>query len=146
MGLEIKYLHNGLFLSQHKYATDLVHKARLDACNTYLTLCQSGLKLYADSGTPLSSSDITLFRSLVGCLQHPTFTRLDITYSVNVVCQFLHNPTDIHLHAVKPRYVKGTLDFGSVFRKGTSSLSKRSPLTAHVQSFCDTDWAGDPND
>lgn len=64
-----KYLHNSFFLSQHKYATDLVHKARLDAVNTYLTPCQSGLKLYADGGTPLSSSDITLFRSLVGCLQ-----------------------------------------------------------------------------
>lgn len=134
LGLEIKYLQNGLFLSQHKYATDLAHKAGLDACNTDLTLCKFGLKLYADCGTPLSSFDITLFRSLVGCLQYPTFTRLDITFSVNVVCQFLHNPIDIHLQFVKRIliYVKGTLDFGIFFRKGTSSLSKCSPLSAHV--------------
>lgn len=52
LGLEIKYLRDGLFLSQHKYATDLVHKVGLDSCNTHLTPYQSGLKLYTDGGTP----------------------------------------------------------------------------------------------
>lgn len=67
LGLEIKYLRDGLFLSQHKYATDLVRKVGLDSYNTHLTPYQSGLKLYTDGGTPLSSADVTLFRSLVGC-------------------------------------------------------------------------------
>lgn len=61
LGLEIKYLKNGLFLSQHKYATDLVHKAGLDFCNSHMTPCQFGLKLYEDGGTPLSSTDASHF-------------------------------------------------------------------------------------
>lgn len=121
LGLEIKYLHNGLFLSQCEYAINLVHKAVLDACINILlrvSLVWNFMQMVAllflffldgDGGTPLSSSNITLFPSLVGFLQYPTFTRLDITYSVNVVCQFLHNPTNIHLQVVKRilRYVKG---------------------------------------
>lgn len=136
-------------MSQHKYATDLIHKAGLESCNSHVTPCQSGLKLYTDEGTPLSPTDASQFRSLVGCLQYLTFTRPDIAYAVNSVCQFLHNPTDVHLHAVKRilRYVKGTLDTGLVFKKGnTSILYKHTPLSVNIQAFCDADWAGDPND
>ncbi|KAK9928311.1 hypothetical protein M0R45_025454 [Rubus argutus] len=57
LGLEINYLSHGLFVSQHKYAVDLIHKAGLDACHSHLTPSQSGLKLYSDIGDPLSASD-----------------------------------------------------------------------------------------
>ena len=149
LGLEIKYLKNGLFLSQHKYASDLVHKAGLDSCNSHMTPCQSGFKLYENGGTSLSSSDASQFRSLVGCLQYLTFTRPDIAYAVNSVCQFLHNPTDIHLHAVKRiiKYISGTLEFGIGFRKGVSRvLNKHSFSSMQLHAFCDADWAGNPND
>lgn len=149
LGLQIQYLQNGLFVSQHKYATDLIHKAGLESCNSHVTPCQSGLKLYTDEGTPLCPTDASHFRSLVGCLQYLTFTRPDIAYAVNSVCQFLHNPTDVHLNAVKRilRYVNGTLDTGLVFKKGNMSvLHKHTPLRVNIQAFCDADWAGDPND
>ncbi|XP_024164445.1 uncharacterized mitochondrial protein AtMg00810-like [Rosa chinensis] len=155
LGLEIKYVKNGLFVSQYKYAKDLLHKAGLDDCHTHLTPCQSGVKLLKDVGTPLSSHDIALFRSLVGCLQYLTFTRLDIAYSVNSICQFLQAPTEDHLHAAKRvlRYIKGTLDHGIIFRRGTS-LGLPLTLQAHgdvdpavsLQAYSDADWAGDPND
>lgn len=35
LGLEITYVPSGLFVSQHKYAKDLLHKAGLDECNTH---------------------------------------------------------------------------------------------------------------
>lgn len=68
LGLEIQYLTTGLFVSQHKYANDLVHKVGLDECNSHLTPSQSGLKLYAADDDPLPTSEVTQFRSLVGCL------------------------------------------------------------------------------
>lgn len=140
-------LSNGnLFVSQHKYATELLHKAGLDDCHTHPTPCQSGLKLLKDSGSPLSSADTSLFRSLVGCLQYLTFTRPDIAYSVNSVCQFLHCPTTDHLIAAKRilRYIKGTLDHGICFRRGIDVVHNSHKL--NLQAFCDADWAGDPND
>lgn len=108
LGLEITYVPSGVFVSQHKYAKDLLHKASLDDCNTHLTPCQSGVKLFKDNDKPLSSSNAALFTSLVGCLQYLTFTRLDIAYVVNSVCQFIHCPTEDHLTTIKHiiRYVK----------------------------------------
>lgn len=61
LGLEIHYVPNGLFVSQHKYSEDLLHKAGLDDCQTQLTPCKSGLKLLRATGEPLTSSDASLF-------------------------------------------------------------------------------------
>lgn len=107
--------------------------------------------VFTDLGTPLSSADTSLFRSLVGCLQYLTFTRPDIAYVVNSVCQFLHCPTTDHLIAAKCilRYLKGTIDYDICFRRGIDSdgneLHTSCPKLT-LQAFCDADWAGDPND
>jgi hypothetical protein len=44
----------------------------------------------------------------VGALQYLTFTRPDICFAVNRVCQFMHAPTDSHWAPVKRilRYLK----------------------------------------
>ena len=54
--------------------------------------------------------DPTHYKSIVGGLQYLTFTRPDISYSVNFVCQFMHAPTLAHYKLVKRilRYVCGT--------------------------------------
>jgi hypothetical protein len=41
-------------------------------------------------------SDPTRFRQIIGALQYLTFTRLDICYAVNKVCQFMHTHTESH--------------------------------------------------
>lgn len=55
--------------------------------------------------------DATLYRQLVGSLVYLTVTRLDISYSVHVVSQFMSSPRSTHYDAVLYilRYVKGTL-------------------------------------
>ncbi|GJZ14666.1 ribonuclease H-like domain-containing protein [Tanacetum coccineum] len=65
-------------------------------------------KLSAD-GAPISDS--TLYRSLAGALQYLTFTRPDISYAVQQVCLFMHDPREPHLSALKRilGYVRGTL-------------------------------------
>jgi len=71
-------------------------------------------------------------------LQYPTFTRPDITFSVNQACQFMYNPMESHVVAIKSilLYLKGTLDFGIHFQPGTLNL----------HAYSDADWDGDPND
>lgn len=41
-------------------------------------------------------------------------TRPDISYVVNQVCRFMHNPTSAHLAPIRRtlRYLKGTIDYG----------------------------------
>jgi len=41
-------------------------------------------------------SNATRFRQIMDALQYLTFTRPDIFFVVNRVCQFMHAPTDSH--------------------------------------------------
>jgi hypothetical protein len=136
LGLQITYLPDGLFISQSKYATDIIDKAGMTDCNSSITPCAPYAKLLKNEGAPFT--DVKTYRKLVGCLQYLTFTRPDIAYSVNSVCQFMQSPTEQHFLAVKRilRYVKGTLDYGITF--------KSAPL--ELRAYTDSDWAGDPND
>ncbi|KAM0964198.1 hypothetical protein ACFX15_022575 [Malus domestica] len=78
----------------------------------------------------------TMYRSLVGALQYLTWTRFDITFSVNQVCQHLQNPRTTHFTTVKwiLRYLKGTLDHGLLLTKGSTNIT----------AFLDVDWADCP--
>ncbi|GKG32212.1 ribonuclease H-like domain-containing protein, partial [Tanacetum coccineum] len=68
-------------------------------------------KLGSD-GDPVS--DPTLYRSLAGALQYLTFTRPDLSYVVQQICLYMHDPRDPHFTALKRilHYVRGTLDYG----------------------------------
>ncbi|XP_022866060.1 uncharacterized protein LOC111385863 [Olea europaea var. sylvestris] len=85
-----------------------------------------------------SIEDITGHRQLVGILQYCTLTQPEIAYSVNQLWQHLHSPTVFHCKSAKTvlRYLKGTLDLGLYFCKGSLKL----------HANCDFDWAGDLRD
>lgn len=124
-------------MSQKKYVSDLLHKAKMFDAKAINTPMTAGLKL---SG--FGSADVfnpQLYRSVVGALQYVTITRPELSYSVNRVCQFMHKPLESHWRAVKRilRYLKGTLDFGLHLQK-TPQLD--------LVAFCDADWASDPDD
>jgi hypothetical protein len=57
---------------------------------------------------------------MVGKLNFIYQSRPDITFAVNIVSRFCHNPQVPHLIAVKHlfRYIKGTMDFGLLYRRG----------------------------
>ncbi|KAM2226438.1 hypothetical protein TB1_019594 [Malus domestica] len=90
-----------------------------------------GNKKLDHSGTLLSNPHE--YRSIVGALQYLTWTRPNLSFAVNQLCQFLHRPTETHFQAVKRvlRFLKGTVDEGLWFKK--SSL--------HLTAFLDADWA-----
>ena len=58
----------------------------MDGAKPASTPCASGGKLSQFTGDPLPSP--TEFRHIVGALQYCTLTWLDISYSVNQLCQF----------------------------------------------------------
>ena len=136
LGLKIDYNASGFFVHQQKYASDLLAKFNMATCKPCSTPFVSLSRLRKDDGLPLS--DPTPFRSMVGGLQYLTFTRPDLSFAVNHICQFMHQPTDQHLVAAKRilRYVQGSLNHGLTFRPGPLQLT----------AFTDSDWAGDPMD
>lgn len=125
-----------MFLSQCKYMEELLERANLGNCNPCLTPVDTASKLPVGSGPPVS--DPTSYRSLVGPLQYLTFTRPDISYAVQQICLFMHDPRAPHLAALKHilRYIKGTLDLGLLL-----PVSSYFSLTA----YSDADWGGSPD-
>ncbi|GKD30348.1 ribonuclease H-like domain-containing protein [Tanacetum coccineum] len=111
----------GMFLSQKKYALELLKKAYVANCNPTRTPVDTEL---GSDGDPIS--DPTLYLSLAGGLQYFTFTRPDISYAMQQVFLHMHDPREPHLAALKRvlRYVRGTLDFGlQLYASITSSLA-----------------------
>ncbi|KAI5346241.1 hypothetical protein L3X38_014120 [Prunus dulcis] len=112
LGLQILYQSADLFVSQTKYIKELLDKVDLQDSKPCSTPCLPYHRLLKDDGKPYSH--LEQYRSIVGALQYLTFTRPDIAFSVNQACQFMHNPMESHVVAVKRilRYLKSTIDFG----------------------------------
>jgi hypothetical protein len=124
LGIEVNHVHNGIILTQEKYASDLLKKVGMNNCKAVSTPLVVSEKLSASKGTPLGQNDSTQYRSIVGALQYLTLTRPDIAFPVNKVCQFLHCPTTDHWMAVKRilRYLKQSVKTGLKIERSSSSL------------------------
>ncbi|GJU15073.1 ribonuclease H-like domain-containing protein [Tanacetum coccineum] len=121
----------GMFLSQKKYALELLDKARMANCNPTRTQIDTESKLSSDED-PIS--DPTIYRSLAGGLQYLIFTRLNISYAVQQFCLHMHDPREPYLATLKRvlRYVHGKLDFG---------LQLYASITGSLVAYTDVDWA-----
>lgn len=138
LGLQITHTSQGLFINQEKYATELLNKASMLDANPCPTPCLPTYKLSNHIGTPLSPEQTTLYRSLAGGLQYLTWSRPDISFAVNQICQFLHCPKTPHFQALKRllRFIKGTVSYGLLYKRSSS----------HITAFCDSDWVGSYDD
>ena len=131
LGIQITRTSKGLFLSQAKYAQDLLLKVNMVSSIPARTPCAPNSRLIPTEGSLLSNPHD--YKSLIGSLHYLTFTRLDLSFAVQQVCQSMSAPTDIHLVAAKRilRYVNGSLYQGIFLQPGSLSLS----------AFSDSDWA-----
>ncbi|KAJ9549004.1 hypothetical protein OSB04_021547 [Centaurea solstitialis] len=148
LGIEVAKFSDGIHLSQRKYITDLLESTHMINAKPVQTPMASSTVLSATDGRDLA--DPKLYRSVVGSLQYLSFTRPDISFAVNKVCQFLHAPKDSHWSAVKRilRYLKHTMHHGLLIRKSaTPQLRVFSDTESpNIAAFSDADWAGCPDD
>ena len=135
LGIEVRHFNHGLFLCQTRYAKDFLSRAHLEGCKALATpTAFLSRKLSTNDELFL---DPTHYRSIVSALQYPTFTRPDISYNVNFVCQFMHSFTMAHFKLVKRilRYISGTTHFG---------MRILSSSSFNLYAFLDAEWAGCP--
>eukprot|EP00253_Pinus_taeda_P007893 PITA_07893 len=95
LGLEVFRDTGQTFLTQGKYAKNLLEKFGMDQCRTTATPLQQNLKLSSDDGT--KEVDATMYRQLVGSLIYLTTTRPNLAYSVSVLSQFMSKPLESFL-------------------------------------------------
>ena len=94
LGLEITHSTNGLYITQAKYAFDLLSRVGLTDSKTVDTLIELNVHLTPSGGKPLSNP--SLYKQLVGSLVYLTVTRPDISYVVHHVSQYLSTPRLTH--------------------------------------------------
>ena len=94
LGLEITHSIDGLYLTQAKYASKLLSRARLTNSKTVDTPVKLIAHRTPSRGKPLSNP--SFYRHLVGSLVYLTVTRLDISYVVHQVSQYLSAPRSTH--------------------------------------------------
>ena len=81
LGLKITHSTDGLYITQAKYASDLLSRAGLTDIKTVDTSIKFNAHLTPSGGKPLSNP--SLYRRLVGSLVYLTVTRPDISYVVH---------------------------------------------------------------
>lgn len=137
LGVEVHQIQSGLLLSQSKYILDLLKRANMEGAKPCSTPISSGKSLSRADGSSLQ--DPTQYRQILGALQYLSFTRPDICYAVNKVCQLMHLPSDAHWMTVKRilRYLKHTIHYGL-------QLRRQNPF--RLSAYSDADWAGCPDD
>ncbi|GJS29457.1 ribonuclease H-like domain-containing protein [Tanacetum coccineum] len=135
LGISAVRHSTGLFLSQKKYALQLLERAHMVNCNPSRTPVDTDSKLGQDD---VLVQDSTLYRSLAWGLQYLTFTRPNLSYAVQQICLYMHDPREPRFAALKRimRYVQGTLDLG---------LHLYASATTSLVGYTDADWTGCPS-
>ena len=85
--LEITNSTDRLYITQAKYASELLSQVGLTDNKTVDTPVKFNVHLTPSGGKPLSNP--SLYRHLVGSLVYLTITRLDISYVVHQMSQYL---------------------------------------------------------
>ena len=99
LGIEVKQLKEGVFISQEGYARDILKKFGMEDSNPMNTPMEPKTKLSKnDEGVVI---DENLYRSLVGSLRYLTCTRPDIAYAVGVISRYMESLKSSHWKAAK---------------------------------------------
>jgi len=137
MGIEVARSKHGIFISQRKYILDLFKETGMLGCKATDNPVEVNVKLGECGKSPLV--DKGRYQRLVGGLIYLSHTRLDITYAVSVVSQFMHSPREPHMEAVYRilRYLKSSPGKGLLF-------SQHDHLK--IEAYTDANWAGSITD
>eukprot|EP00253_Pinus_taeda_P021151 PITA_21151 len=87
LGLQVLQSKEGIFLSQSKYASDLLRFFHMEDCKPGPSPFHSGVKLSINCTSP--EVDATLYRQLVGKLLYLTHTHPDLSFAVGLVARFI---------------------------------------------------------
>ena len=137
LGLEIWQRNDGLFVSQGKYAREILVKFNMHGCKPIDTPIPGGWR--KEDATSTEVVDATVYRQLVGSLMYLVNTRPDICYTVNQLSQAMVKPTKLFWKAGKHVlcYLIGTSGYGLWYKQED---------VVKLCGFTDADWAGSQTD
>ena len=127
LDIEVHQDKEGIFMSQQKYATEILKKFKMDTIAERVEMKKKGNEELVNP---------TYFKSIVGSLRYLTSTRPDIVYGVALISLYMKKSYQSYLQAAKRifSYVNGTRN-----HKISFSPAKKYDLVGYT----DSDWAGD---
>ncbi|GKA23082.1 putative ribonuclease H-like domain-containing protein [Tanacetum coccineum] len=133
LGLQVKHMEDGIFISQDKYVTEILKKFCFTNVKTSSTPMETQKPLLKDEDG--EEVDVHLYRSMIVSLMYLTSSRPDIMFTVCACERYQVNLKVSHLHAVKRifRYLKGQPKLGLWYPKD-------SPFD--LVAYTDSDYAG----
>lgn len=137
LGLEVRQVETGIFISQETYAKEILKKYKMANCNLVSTPMEPGAKLSKFDGG--ERVDANRYRSLIGSFRYLTCTRPDLSLSVGIVSRFMEEPVHSYWKALKRilRYIQGTVSYGLFYSKAEDYK---------LVGYSDSDWCGDIDD
>ncbi|KAA0068054.1 gag-pol polyprotein [Cucumis melo var. makuwa] len=99
LGLQIKQKNDGIFISQEKYAKNMIKKFGLEQARNKRTPVATHVKLRRD--TDGAEVDHKLYWSIIGSLLYLIASRPDISYVVGICARYQADLRISHLEAVK---------------------------------------------
>ncbi|XP_059654657.1 secreted RxLR effector protein 161-like [Cornus florida] len=126
-----------IFISQSKYAKELVKKFGMKDSKHVQTPMSTSSKLDRDSDP--NKVDHFLYRSMIGSLLYLAATRPDISFSVGICATYQADPREQHILAVKHiiHYVNSILNYG---------LHYSFEFNSEIEGYTDANWAGNKDD
>ena len=137
LGVEVVQDKKVIFITQRKYAEEILKKYEMEECNPVMNPMVPGQKLTkAGAGEEVNP---TTFKQLVGSLRYLIATRPNLIYLVNLVSRYMESPNEQHMVAEKRilTYIQGTRDFGIQYKYGGEQT---------LVGYVDSDYAGDVDD
>ena len=138
LGVEILQTSGGIFITQRKYAQEVLKRFGMENSNSTKTPMVPGFKLTKDEGG--TRTDPTQYKQIIGSLMYLTVSRPDLMYVMSLMSRYMEKPTELHMTAVKRvlRYLRGTTELGICYKKRIEDDG--------LIAYLDSDYAEDLDD
>ena len=124
LSIEVKQVDDEIFISQERYAKEILKKFKMKNCKPISTPLDCGVKLFKnDSGCSVNP---TLFKSFVRSLRSLTCTRPGILYRVGLISRYMEDPKSSHFKETSFNLYATLIAIGEV----TWTIEK-APLDLH---------------
>ncbi|KAI3816013.1 hypothetical protein L1987_15698 [Smallanthus sonchifolius] len=133
LGLQVKQVPNGIFISQSKYVKSILERFKMADCSAARTPMQVHHQLSPDKEG--QDNDQHQYRAMIGSLMYLTASRPDIMFAVCLCARFQAAPKVSHLQAFKRilRYLKGAPKLGLWYLKNGN---------VNLYAYTDSDYGG----
>nr|GEZ23805.1 ribonuclease H-like domain, reverse transcriptase, RNA-dependent DNA polymerase [Tanacetum cinerariifolium] len=137
LGLQVKQLSDGIFISQDKYVKDMLKKFDMESVRTATTPYE--VPKHKSKDEPNDAVNVHLFRSMIGSFVYLIASRPYIMFAVSACYRHQVSPLTSHLNAVKKifKYLKGQPNLGLWYPR--DSLFQ-------LEAYSDSDYAGSHGD